>query len=766
MTQYDYRIDLDDLNDTHVRQLRLIGRDRTVLELGCASGAMTEVLRDHGNRVTGVEFDPAAAERAAEFAERVVIADLDQPGALDELAGQKFDVVLAGDVLEHLRDPQPILAAVAELLTDDGYIVASVPNVAHGSVRLALLEGRWDYADYGLLDRTHLRFFTRTSVEGLFSGAGLRIEHTERVTTSPFDLDPLLNLGDFPGAVVEMVADDPESATVQFVIAAVPANRPENTLEIAPEPVLEMGKAAAQTEVVPRPAEPQVTGQPRVEGVRAVAFYLPQFHPIPENDAWWGTGFTEWSNVTRAQPIWPGHYQPRLPADLGFYDLRLPEVRENQAALAKANGISAFCYHHYWFSGRRLLNRPFDEVLESGAPDLPFALCWANESWSRVWDGDHSVLVEQNYEGDELRRHAAWLAKPFTDPRYLRVDDRPVFVIYRVSHLPDPRRYVEAFRAACIAESGVDPYLVQAVTHDLNKRPAQTGVDAEVEFPPHRLGDKVRPHPDPRLAAGSHQRYEYEDVTAGCLERLDVPWVRHPCVVPSWDNTARRKVRATLMHGANPEAYEKWLLAAAEHEARRRPDNGLVFVNAWNEWAEGAYLEPDQRFGRGYLEATRRVFGSAATPVTSETKTAKTATGPVPADYLALRERVVELEREVATAFARGERAGRAADQRLATVHSREVTRLNRLIAEIQNSGRQTGDWARDLERQLREKSAEIDEIGHWARSMEVEVENKNRVIAEGSAYARELEAALAIKDRRMAELQTQVRHAESRRGN
>lgn len=767
MTRYSYRIDPDDLNDTHVRQLRLIGRDRSVLELGCAFGVMTEALRAQGCRVTGVEFDKDNAKEAVRFAERVIVADLEQPESLDELAGQRFDVVLAGDVLEHVRDPLPVLKRAVRLLADDGYVVISIPNVAHGSVRLSLLEGRWDYTEEGLLDQTHLRFFTRTSFEELLVAAGLRLLHLERVVASPFDLDPLLNLGGFPAAALEMVAEDPESATLQFVVVAVPSDRPESTVDIPAEPDVELIRARMMgpTEVVEREAEPtaRLAGPPRVEGVRAVAFYLPQFHPTPENDAWWSTGFTEWSNVTKAAPLWPGHYQPRLPADLGFYDLRLPEVREAQAALARAHGISAFCYHHYWFSGRRLLSRPFDEVLASGAPDLPFALCWANESWSRVWDGDNSVLMEQTYEGDELRRHAEWLGPVFADPRYLRVHGRPLFVIYRVTNLPEQRRYVEEFRAACVAETGVDPYLVQAITRDLDKRPKQTGCDAEVEFPPHRLGEKARAHPDPRLAAGSHQRFEYEDVVAGCLDRLDVPWVRYPGVVPGWDNTARRKVRATILHGSTPEAYEKWLLAAAEHEAERRPNDGLVFLNAWNEWAEGAYLEPDQRYGRQFLEATRRVFGSlAASP--SEQAAAPLTAGPVPADYLALRERVVELEREVAEAFHRGEKASRALDQRMATLQQREVLRLSRLVTEIQDNTRRTGNWARDLERQLKARMAEMEEAGHWARSMETEVHNKNLVITEGTTYARHLEAELDAKNRELAELRKRIQRAESRR--
>ncbi|MBP2321755.1 2-polyprenyl-3-methyl-5-hydroxy-6-metoxy-1,4-benzoquinol methylase [Kibdelosporangium banguiense] len=752
MTQYDAHIDLDEKNTTHVRQLRLIGRDKTVLELGCGTGAMTRHLLGQGCQVTGVEIDAEAAEKAGRFAEQVLVADLDTPGALDELADKRFDVVLAGDVLQHLENPGQLLAKAATLLSDSGYVVASVPNVAHGSLRLSLLQGRWDYSDFGLLDRHHLRFFTHSSLEDLFTDAGLRVERTERVTVSPFDFDPQLNLKDFPSAVVELVSEDPESATLQFVLAAVPATR-EGALELAPEPDWDKTEKPEKAKVKARTAEPG--GPPKVEGVRAVAFYLPQFHPTAENDAWWGKGFTEWTNVTKAEPIWPEHYQPRRPADLGFYDLRLPEVREAQAKLARLNGISAFCYHHYWFGGRRLLQRPFEEVLSSGSPTLPFMLCWANESWSRIWDGgDRAILQDQHYgEDDEVRRHAAYLAKAFNDPRYLKVDDRPAFVIYNVAHLPDARGYIDEFRKACVAETGVEPYLIQAITHQLDKKPAQTGCDAEVEFPPHRLGDKVSAHPDPRLAAGSHLRYEYEDVSAGCLERLDVPWVRYPCVVPSWDNTARRKVRATILHGANPEAYEKWLLAAAEHEARRRPENGLVFVNAWNEWAEGAYLEPDQRFGHGYLEATRRVFGEISVPPPAKTTT--TQVGALPADYLDLRDRVVELENEVLTAYERGQKASRAADRNDAKAHSREIARLKQAINDITNGARQTAEWAKSLDKQLKERSTALEEVGHWARSMEVEVENKNRAISDGARYVRELETQLGAKNQYISELES-----------
>ncbi len=181
---------------------------------------------------------------------------------------------------------------------------------------------------------------------------------------------------------------------------------------------------------------------------RLLAFYLPQFHPIPENDEWWGRGFTEWTNVTRARPLFPGHYQPQLPADLGFYDLRLPESRLAQAELARAHGIGAFCYYHYWFNGRRILQRPFDEMLSSGQPDFPFCLCWANENWTRAWDGmEREVLLGQRYSAEDDLDHIRWLCNAFADPRYLRINGRPLFLVYRIEDLPDPAATAERWRA-------------------------------------------------------------------------------------------------------------------------------------------------------------------------------------------------------------------------------------------------------------------------------------------------------------------------------
>ena len=216
----------------------------------------------------------------------------------------------------------------------------------------------------------------------------------------------------------------------------------------------------------------RATTSVEAEAVQAIAFYLPQYHPIPENDAWWGKGFTEWTNVTRARPLFPGHYQPHRPADLGFYDLRLPEVRKRQAELARHYGISAFCYHHYWFQGRKLLERPFQEVLASGRPDFPFCLCWANEHWSRSWDGNQgTVLVAQQHSAADDRRFIEDLLPALRDQRYFRVSGKAVLLVYQASLFPDASNTAEIWREAC-AHSGVGELFLVSAEFSERRSPA------------------------------------------------------------------------------------------------------------------------------------------------------------------------------------------------------------------------------------------------------------------------------------------------------
>ena len=340
----------------------------------------------------------------------------------------------------------------------------------------------------------------------------------------------------------------------------------------------------------------EVLSRLKADNVRVIAFYLPQYHPIPENDKWWGRGFTEWTNVAKAGPNFEGHYQPHWPADLGFYDLRLPEVREQQAQLAREYGVHGFCYHHYWFGGRRLLERPFNEVLNSGQPDFPFCICWANENWTRRWDGaEREILMGQNHSDQDDRNFIRSLFPAFEDRRYIRVNGKPLLIVYRVNILPDARRTASIWREEA-KEAGLgEIYLCAAQSFGLTD-PGPYGFDAAVEFPPHgpRAAD-LSPWM-PNLHAGfAGAIHDYTAKANSLIHKPATEYTLFKSVMPAWDNTPRRQEHSIIYINSSPEAYEHWLGKAVELMVTRyKGDERLVFINAWNEWGEGAHLEPDR----------------------------------------------------------------------------------------------------------------------------------------------------------------------------
>jgi lipopolysaccharide biosynthesis protein len=356
--------------------------------------------------------------------------------------------------------------------------------------------------------------------------------------------------------------------------------------------------------------------------LKAIAFYLPQYHPIPENDEWWGKGFTEWNNVTQATPRFPGHHQPHLPADLGFYDLRVPEVRAAQAELAKSYGIHGFCYYHYWFNSKRLIERPFDEVLHSGQPDFPFCLCWANESWEKRWNGvDKTILLEQVYSEEDDLNHIQWLAKAFLDPRYIRINNKPLFLVYRASQLPNPLKTAEIWRKEAYNLGIGEIFLCNVESFQSEHGdPSQLGFDACVEFQPDwtmlgtPLGREKWRRIGRKLGFGDkayqeHKIFDYEEIVERMLKKDPPNYKRFSCVTPTWDNTARRQSGdAVILRNSTPEKYERWLRTVIERQISDGADDRVVFINAWNEWGEGNHLEPCQKWGHAYLEATRRAL--------------------------------------------------------------------------------------------------------------------------------------------------------------
>lgn len=378
-----------------------------------------------------------------------------------------------------------------------------------------------------------------------------------------------------------------------------------------------------------------------MNNVRIIALYLPQFHPIPENDLWWGKGFTEWTNVGRAKPLFKGHDQPKIPSDLGYYDLRLPEVREAQAELAREAGVEGFCYYHYWFgNGRRLLERPFDEVLQSGKPDFPFCLCWANHTWSNAtWEKSksktrNSILLEQQYLGiDDYTMHFYSLLPAFRDRRYITVDEKPVFVIYNPWDSPEIPKIITLWKKLADKNGLPGIHFVgktqSTVSHE--KQPDGTikvvlpnlESSAEVYNKVLSLGfDAVQSFGKRRgelLSKGKWTTYLREFfLKCGLNSKLlyDYPkavkyffapedkWSNvYPTIMPGYDRTARIGNAEGIFINNTPENFRKHVENVIDIVKTKSPQHQIVFLNAWNEWAEGCYVEPDLTYGHGYLNA-------------------------------------------------------------------------------------------------------------------------------------------------------------------
>ncbi len=353
-----------------------------------------------------------------------------------------------------------------------------------------------------------------------------------------------------------------------------------------------------------------------------VAFYLPQFHAIPENDAWWGRGFTEWRNVSRALPQFDGHHQPRLPADLGFYDLSNAQVLRQQAALAREYGVGAFCFYFYWFGGRTLLEAPLLKWLADPAIDLPFCLCWANENWSRRWDGRaQDVLIAQAHSPADDLAFIAHVARYLRDPRALRVGGRPMLLVYRPSLLPDALATAARWREWCRVNGVGEIHLAYVQSFD-RPDPADIGFDSAVEFPPNMTSPRsIRSHQGLLNPDYRGEVLDWRDMAEAARRRPMPSYRLFPAVNPGWDNEPRRPGAGRVYLHASPRGYRDWLRDTITGRLANTPaPDRLVFVNAWNEWAEGAVLEPDTRLGHAWLDATRQALWDAASPRPLDTR--------------------------------------------------------------------------------------------------------------------------------------------------
>ena len=346
---------------------------------------------------------------------------------------------------------------------------------------------------------------------------------------------------------------------------------------------------------------------------RLIAYYLPQYHPILENDEWWGKGFTDWRTVANAKPLFLGHYQPHIPADLGFYDLRLPEARIAQAQMAREHGIEGFCYWHYWLGGGKLLlERPFEQVLKSGEPGFPFCVAWANHPWKGVWFGaGERTLIEQTYPGPkDHEEHFQYLLHAFTDDRYLTVDGKPILAIHRPRDIPEVKRFTDLWRELA-HEAGLKG--LHLVGEGLRPgRCEEFGFDAST-YSYHRRVEWALPQNGlARRMVNLYRQirrkpavYSYRQAIPYFLRDGNIDDDDYPSIVPNWDNTPRFGWRGVVLHDATPELFRVHVKQVLQGVAHKDLDRRIVFIKSWNEWAEGNYLEPDLRYGRAHLEVTR-----------------------------------------------------------------------------------------------------------------------------------------------------------------
>lgn len=359
--------------------------------------------------------------------------------------------------------------------------------------------------------------------------------------------------------------------------------------------------------------------QPPIDpSVKLIAFYLPQFHPFAENDKWWGKGFTEWSNVAKAQPNYQGHYQPHLPIHCGYYDLRVPQVMREQARLAKAYGVHGFNYYFYWFAGKVLMDTPLQMMLRDPQVDMPFCLTWANENWTRRWDGlEEDVLIAQEHSAQDSLAFIRHLLQYFDDSRYIKVDGKPLLIVYRASSIPDMAATARLWREEVVKHGLPGLYLICAQTFGV-LAPDEFGFDAALEFPPHGTAHRrINEQLDITNPDYAGNLFSYETVVDNVVRLPEPDYKRYRTAMLTWDNTARKQNNSHTFHGFSLLRYKQWLafICNSVHaNPKYASDEKLVFVNAWNEWAEGSHLEPDRKFGYGYLQATYDVLSDYDQP--------------------------------------------------------------------------------------------------------------------------------------------------------
>ena len=766
---YDFKIDDIEENTPFWYVCENIEINQKVLDVGCATGYLGEILKNNFDvDIVGIDIQDYHLEKARKRNVYSDLIKLDLNSFESELNkyNSYFDRIILSDVLEHLNNPMDVLNKLSKFLKVDGKFLIDIPNIAHAAIKYNLLKDNFNYTSMGLLDETHIRFFTLNSIINELSQNKFLIDDIEYVFLGPGQFnDQNVDYAKYPPEIIDYIENDLESAIYQIFLIVKKSdfdinsifkhnmtfkedsliiekkkhapdniNNPIKTLEESIKEkdgsifeletdiqerndkiidlfgrlqekdnkiidlyeklqqkdkeknrsIIRLTKdIKAKTRVINemnasrswRITKPlrsftlflkkiknnnspkkqiNVSNNNRInnfsvdlggdlakafylensnlfshvkksdkyferekDDMKFIAFYLPQFHTIKENDKWWGKGFTEWDNVTRAVPQIKGQYQPQLPEELGFYDLSHNDIFYKQIELAKKYGIYGFCFHYYWFSGKRLLEKPIFNYLNDKNLDFPFMLCWANEPWTRAWDGsEREVIMPQTFEEEDYIKFIEDIMPFFKDERYIKINNCPKLIIYRPQYFSK-----EAMNAAIeiwrdyVKENGFnDLYLINAESHDFDSENKYENFDASVQFfsakmLKHMPRDKEAVILNPEFKGAV---YDLEAFVKDKSYLQDFNYILYRTVLPTWDNTARTMSRATIFNKSSPELYKEWLDNVIEYTKKNYPkDNQFVFLHSWNEWAEAAHLEPDRKYGFAYLEATLKSLEEA-----------------------------------------------------------------------------------------------------------------------------------------------------------
>ncbi len=587
--KYDFSLNMNERRSQTVL-LKKVLPNSVVLELGPYTGVMTNYMKNTLNcKVYICEYDPDAIKIARQYAEDAWQGNLETLDWVERFKDIKFDYIVCADVLEHLKNPDAVLKATNQLLKEDGSVLLSVPNVAHNSVIYGLLQNQFEYAEWGILDRTHLRFYTHSTLKKLCCEANYTPVE-EDATYEPFYpsfSNHALILNKEYGNVLQFVFELKKSKYVQDQNIAL---------------VNKIQSEAVAVEKTP-PQKDEKTAP------KFIAFYLPQFHRIKENDKWWGEGFTEWTNTKKALPLFEGHRQPREPLDDYYYDLSDIKTLKWQAEQMEKYHVHGLCYYHYWFNGQLLLEKPMELLLENKDININYCISWANESWTRNWDGgNREVLIAQDYGGrEDWKRHFDYLLPFFKDERYIKIDNKPMFAIYRTVQIERCGEMMNYWRQLA-RENGFDGlYLIETLSARQNA-PTVADSDACVEFEPCvTLFGGYTPWNGHYYLKTLHLFY-YDQVWKKILERKSAYGNRDKfCgAFVDWDNTSRVGMKGSVCLGASPERFKQYLKELVK-KCIDEQNNRFIFINAWNEWCEGAYLEPDKDHAYKYLEAIKEI---------------------------------------------------------------------------------------------------------------------------------------------------------------